>query len=70
MCVCVCDEYGVQAIYITMQVCIHAHICFAQNSVRNKNPISLHGVQTQYACECSAITFQNCPDTMSGHYNI
>ena len=24
--VCVCDEYGVQAIYITMQVCTFMHM--------------------------------------------
>ena len=44
-CVCVC-MCGVQAIYITMQVC--AKVC----SVRNKNPKSLQVVQAQFVCVC------------------
>ena len=35
VCVCMCAEYGVQAIYITMQACTaelcnHAHLCFVK----------------------------------------
>ena len=48
MCVCVCvyvcDEYGVQAIYITIK-CVHSctYTCFC-DSVKNKNPTSLQVV--------------------------
>ena len=52
---CVCDEYGVQAIYITMQVCTFMHsMCFVK-TVRNKNPKSLQVVQAQSVCVCVCV---------------
>ena len=49
---CVCDEYGIQAIYITMQVCTFMHsMCFGK-TVRNKNPKSLQVVQAQSVYVC------------------
>ena len=49
--VCVCDEYGVQAIYITMQgVLLHMYV-LCEYSVRNKSPKSLQVVQAQ-SCVC------------------
>ena len=51
MCVRVCDKYGVQAIYITMQVWTFMHsMCFVK-TVRNKNPKSLQVVQASL-CAC------------------
>ena len=56
LCVCcVCDEYGVQAIYITKQVCTFMHsMCFVK-TVRNKNPKSLQVVQAQSVCVCVCV---------------
>ena len=49
--VCVCDEYGVQAIYITMQgVLLHMYV-LCEYSVSNKSPKSLQVVQAQ-SCVC------------------
>ena len=52
-----CDIYGAQAIYITMQVCAGVHSCkfiLCNNSVRNKNPKSLQLVQAQL-CVCVCV---------------
>ena len=55
VCVCVCDEYGVQAIYITMQgVLLHLYM-LCEYSVRNKNPKSLQVVQAQSLCVCTHV---------------
>ena len=51
---CVCDEYGAQAIYIhNNQVCTFMHmyvLCENSDSVRNKNTNSLRG--TVCVCTC------------------
>ena len=51
VCLCVCDEYGVRAIYITMCKCFLAHVhalwMQCEYSVRNKSPKSLQVVQVQ-----------------------
>ena len=53
VCVCVWDEYGVQAIYITIK-CVHSctcTLCENSDSVRNKNPRSLQVV----LCVCTCV---------------
>ena len=49
-----CDEYGVQATYMTMQVCTFMHMY--TNSVRSKNPKSTQMVHAQsLACVCVCV---------------
>ena len=54
VCVCVCDEYGVQN---NAQVCTFMHKYTCENSVRNKNPESL---QAQLVCACVLVCVLVC----------
>ena len=64
MCVCVCDEYGVQAFYITMQVCtgvyIHAHVHFVKTEIRNPQPLKWYKPVCVCVCLCVCVCVCVC----------
>ena len=57
---CVCDEYGVRAIYITMCKYFLAHVHVCEYSVRNKSPKSLQVVQAQSVSVCVCVCVCVC----------
>ena len=68
MYVCVCDEYGVQAIYITMPgVLLHMYV-LCEYSVRNKSPKSLQVVQAVCVCVCVCVCMCVCMCVCTGVY--